>query len=452
MTRKFTRRQFVRQTASAGAAFPLFLPGLSLADPPSGKLNHAAIGVGGMMGLPDLQAIGSSPNAHIAAICDVDENHLNAAAEKFPGARKYSDWREMLEKEGDRIDSVNVTTADHMHAPITMSAMNRGKHVYCQKPLTHSVHEARQIALTAKRNNLVTQMGIQIHSHFFYRKTVAMIQSGVIGKVHEFHSWHLDIPACPQSIPRPKGEDRIPPEVNWDLWLGVAPHRPFKKEVYHPFNWRGWVDFGGGGVGDMACHIFDPVFTALELGAPRRIRSRVPKQWLDSSQINTETWPKWEIVEYEFPGTRWTAGETLRGIWYDGGKQPPPEVAPLEEGKELPSGGTLFIGEEGVLMLPHVKAPELLPAERFKGYQAPKTKHHDHYHQWVDACLGKDQTSAPFSYAGPLTETVLLANVAARFPQALEWDALALKVTNLPEANHYLRTPYRDGWVVEGLG
>ncbi|MDQ1255798.1 MAG: hypothetical protein QG656_392, partial [Candidatus Hydrogenedentes bacterium] len=340
-----TRRGFL-QRAAAGVAGPLVLPRLSLGASADGRLRHAAIGVANM-GKGDLFAIAGSGRVDIVALCDIDENHLNAAAQPLPNARLYRDWRELLDKEKDNIDSVNVSTPDHMHAPIALSAIELGKHVYCQKPLAHEVFEARRLTEAARNAGVVTQMGIQIHSYDVYRRAVMMLRSGVIGKVKEWHSWCSASYSTP-GMDRPAGEDPVPPTVNWDSWIGVAPMRPYKEGVYHPRSWRTWRDFGCGSMGDFGCHIFDPVFTALKLGAPRTVRAEAP-------EFTAEVWPQWSIVHYEFPGTHWTAGDTIQGTWYDGGKQPPHELAPpLAEGQKWPDMGSLILGEEGAMLLPHI--------------------------------------------------------------------------------------------------
>ncbi|MGI9240895.1 MAG: Gfo/Idh/MocA family oxidoreductase [Verrucomicrobiales bacterium] len=444
-----SRRHFLR-SASAGIAAPLILPGLGRgADSPNGKLNHAAIGVDGQ-GWSDLVQIASHPQCEIVAICDVDTARMEKAAAKFPQARRYQDWRELLEKEGDKIDSVNVTVPDHMHAPISISAMNLGKHCYTEKPLTHEVYEARQMRLAADKSGVVTQMGNQIHSSIEYRSAAIMVQEGAIGKVKEVHAWSGA--KFPQRG-RPEGEDPVPATLDWDKWIGVAPMRPYKSGVYHPFNWRGWIDFGGGAIGDFGCHILDTPFKALELTAPTTIKATVPDDWADKAAWHTENWPDWEIFEYSFPGTKFTAADTLKVVWYDGGKQPPLELVPFEkEGRQLPSGGSLFVGETGTLLLPHVGGPQLVPYSKNRDLKRPKLDGMNHYHNFVDGCLGKAKTGSHFGFAGPLTEATLLGNIANRFAgKELAWDSAALKFTNEDAANQLIRREYRKGWEVAGL-
>ncbi|MEI8373423.1 MAG: Gfo/Idh/MocA family oxidoreductase [Planctomycetota bacterium] len=439
------RRTFLK-TAAATALGVQIIPRHVLGGdghtPPSEKLNLASIGVGGMGG-SDIGSLAGGP-INMVAVCDVHEGNRNAAAGRFPAAKTFADWRELLDQMDKQIDAVSVSTPDHMHAPISMSAIHRGKHVYCQKPLTHTIHEARQIAAAARKAKVVTQMGIQIHSTIEYRMATELIQAGAIGKIKEVHSWS-DRPSWPQGSPRPKGQNPVPKGLNWDLWLGVAPQRPFIENAYAPFAWRGILDFGCGALGDMGCHIIDPPYTALKLTSPNVV-------WVEGPGCTDDMHPTWEILHYEFPGTEHTVGKTLNLTWYDGKHKPDESLVPLGKDQHLPSNGSIFIGEKGSILLPHIGGPQLLPREKFLDYKRPKLPGNNHYVQWVNACLGKDKTSANFDFAGPLTETVLLGVLAARFPgKQLQWDAANLKVTNLPEANQHVRLTYRKGWEVEGL-
>lgn len=444
MKKVISRRKFIQQAAMAGFATPLLLPRFSLAAKPNSRLQHAAIGVGGQ-GDSDLKEIASHGKVDVIALCDIDEATLKKAAAKYPGARLYRDWREMLEKEEKNIDSVNVSTPDHTHAPASMTAIRMGKHVYCEKPLTHEVYEARKLTLAARKKGVATQMGIQIHSHEFYRTAVHWLREGAIGKVKEWHSW-CSATYSTADKKRPEGADAIPPTVDWDLWLGVAPERPYKADVYHPFKWRCWRDFGGGATGDFGCHIFDPVFTALEITAPLTITC-------ESECVSEEVHPAWNIAHYLFPGTKLTAGDTIKATWYDGGKQPDRALfTDLPADKDLPSSGSLLIGELGSLLIPHVGDPHLYPDSKFKSYPKPAMPPLNHYHEFADAAMGKCVAGANFDFAGPLAEAVLLANVANRFQkQTLEWDAKRLEFTNFEEANKYLRRDYRKGWDIRGL-
>lgn len=444
MPSHITRRSFIKQMSAAGIASPLILPSLSFAAPPSGKLQHAAIGVGGQ-GAYDLECIASSGKITVCALCDIDETNLQKAAQTYPGARLYRDWREMFDKEDGKIDSVNVSTPDHMHATPSMAAIRKGIHVFCEKPLTHEVYEARRLTLAAQKKGVASQMGIQIHSHDFYRTAVQWLKDGAIGKVKEWHSWCGASYTTPDKK-RPDGQDPIPASVAWDLWLGVAPERPYKKDIYHPFKWRCWRDFGGGAVGDFGCHIFDPVFTALNIGAPLTISC-------EAECVSDEVHPAWTISHYLFPGTPLTTGKEIHGTWMDGGKKPDTALSPhLPKGLELPGSGSMLIGEEGTLIIPHVKEPILYPEEKFKSYPKPQLEPKNHYHEFVEAALGNGTAGADFSFSGPLTEAVLLGSIANRFPgKTLQWDTTKLKFANSPEANEYLRRDYRKGWHMKGM-
>ena len=450
MTVKTTRRAFLRQVAIAGAVGPVILSGRARAAA-GRKLRHASIGVGGM-GSGDLGQISGHPDVAIVALCDVDRQRLEQAAKKHPGAALYQDWRELLRKEGNRIDSVNVTTPDHMHAPITMTALRMGKHVFCQKPLCHDIHEAHEVAReAARRPRQATQMCIQIHSHTAYRTAVAMIQFGIIGPVKEVHSWSGKAWTGKkgESETRPDRSDPVPDSLDWDLWLGTAPKRPFVKGIYHPGNWRRWIDFGTGTQGDMACHIVDPVFTALAFTSP---------QWVMSYQSPpfAETYSPNNKIVHHFPGTKYTAGD-IDYTWYDAGAWPDSTDWPLAG--DRPGQGSMFIGEKGHLLLPHIGGPQPLPRDKFtddlKRFKEKVTLPDipNHWHQFVEAALGRGKTTCPFAYSGPLTETVLMGTVINRFPkEKLLWDARACRFTNKPEAAPHLRRTYRDGWHVEGLG
>ncbi len=439
-----TRRQFLKGATAAAGSAPLVIPNFLGAASPNGKVSHAVIGCDGQ-GWSDLSNISSHKGVEVVALCDVDTSRMSKAAAKFPGARRYQDWRELLEKEGDRIDSVQVAIPDHMHAPVSLAAMERGKHVYCEKPLTHDVAEARRMRLAAKKAKVVTQMGNQVQSAIEYRSAVVLLQGGVIGKIKEIHAW---CGAVYTGNGRPDGEDAIPETLDWDKWLGVAPVRPFKNGVYHPFNWRRWVDFGTGCLGDFGCHILDTPFKAVELTAPTSVEARVPDRWASNEKLQKENWPAWAIVEYSFPGTKYTAGDTIKVTWHDSGKQPPREIFGFKEtSRKIPGSGSLFIGEGGKLLLPHVGGPQLVPYEKNKGLERPKLEGRSHYHSFVDACLGKDKTTSNFDFAGPLAEAVLLGTIANRFSgKQLKWDAEAMKIVNLAAADKFVQRSYRTGW------
>jgi predicted dehydrogenase len=460
-----SRREFLKKaTAVLGAG----VASQSLVVPPlvgaaSGdKVRLAAIGAGGK-GRGDIRE--TSKGQIVVALCDVDQRQAARSRKAFPQAKFYTDWRDMLEKEAKNIDGVTISTPDHMHAPVTMTAMSLGLATYTQKPMTRTVYEARQLRLAAQRAGVATQMGNQGHSGVGYRMVVDLIQRGVIGKVKEAHAWS-NRPIWPQGLDRPAGADPVPETLDWDKWLGVAALRPYKAEwpasvgatgkrgnVYVPFCWRGWYDFGAGALGDMGCHIIDPVYWSLGLTAPNWVE-------YDGPEPKPEMFPSEETLTYEFPGTEYTTGKILVK-WYDGGRKPPRELAQMgvqpsgrNKGKpqELPTNGSLFIGTKGVLMCPHGGGPQLFPKEKFRGLDRPIFKDLDHYMIWTNAIKGNGKTNCSFAYAGPLTESVLLGVIASRVPgQRLKWDSKALRFTNSDRANQYVRQDYRAGWEINGL-
>ncbi|HKB05722.1 MAG TPA: Gfo/Idh/MocA family oxidoreductase [Gemmataceae bacterium] len=407
---------------------------------PSETLNHASFGASGQA-WSDIGALTASKNLKLVAVADVDLSRVADVKKRFPEVRVYQDWRELLDKE-KALDSVNVSTPDHMHAPITMRAMQRGLHVYTQKPLTQTIYEARQLAKVAADKKLVSQMGIQIHSAAEHRTIVAIIQSGAIGKVKEVHSWSGK--QWGDKNPRPTRTDPVPKGLDWDGWVGVAAERPYiGNGYYHPGNWRKRLDFGTGTFGDMGCHILDPVFGALALTAPTLVRS-------EGDAPNEDSWGLNTLVKYTFPGTKFT-DNPVSLTWYNGELRPPADVAGQVGGK-LSGQGSIYIGTEGVMYSPYIGFPVLLPAEKFRDAKLPRLPAENHYLQFVEACRGNGTTSSPFSYSGPLTESVLLGCLATRFPKVtLEWDAKTLKVTNKEDANRYVRRTYRKGYEVEGL-
>jgi predicted dehydrogenase len=440
-TRPFTRRSFLKILGGAGLAAPFVTRDL-LARPPNSVLGHASFGAAGMA-WEDLNQLAKFKRVHLVAVADVDLRRTVEVKKRFPGIRIYQDWRELLHAEAKHLDSVNVSTPDHMHAPIAMTALQLGKNVYCQKPLTHDLYETRKLTELARLKGVVTQMGIQIHSSSFYRMAVLLVQAGAIGPIKEVHSW---VGSCwGDTNPRPEVPDPVPAGFNWDQWLGVCAERPFiGKDYYHPATWRKRLDFGTGTLGDMACHIFDPVFKSLGLTAPISVRSEgsAPNQW---------NWPVDSEVHYVFPGTPFTADKTIEVTWYDSSRRPPPPIRALLEGDELPGAGSIFVGTQGVLVLPHVARPLLYPDKKFKDLKLPDVTEDNHWGKFVEACLGGTRTTAGFDYSGPLAETVLLGTVALRFPKTtLKWNAAALNFSE-SEANQYIRRQYRTGWAVKGL-
>ena len=439
---KTSRRSFLRTTAAAAAASlaaPAFVRGQGL----NSKLQFAGIGADGK-GWSDIQQCDSHAKAQAIAFADVDLSRTDKVRKLSPDAPIFQDYREMLDTLGDRIDAVTVSTPDHTHAFISLDAMRRGKHVYCQKPLTRTVWEARQMRLQAAKSGVVTRMGNQIHSYSAYRTAVKLIQNAAIGKVQAVHSW-VGTTGHGRSglLSRPAQNETVPKSLDWNLWVGVAPMRPYGgNRVYHPFTWRDWQDFGSGAIGDFGCHLLDPVYTALKItGDPLSVLST-------HTGMNDEVWPAQETLKYVVPGTQYTTGKTLPITWYDGGRRPSTGIAKLLPGQALPASGSIFVGETGNLILPHVGTPFVNKAD-FK-FEAEAGG--NHYHGWVDGCLSGKQPSDGFEYSGHLTEAVQLGNVAAFFPgEKLEFDADALKITNKPDANPYLTRRYRKGFEIEAV-
>jgi predicted dehydrogenase len=438
------KREFLK-TASTLSSIA-FLPSGAWALAKDKRLRTAHIGVGNM-GAADLEAISSHELVDVVALCDVDANNLAAALQKHPNAKTFSDYRVMFEEMGKKIDAVVVSTPDHTHAPASMMAMQMDKPVYCQKPLTHHVSEARAMKKLAADKQLVTQMGIQVHSFYDYKLATKMIQSGIVGKVHTVRAW------SPKNWgydgPLPQGKDPVPEYLDWNLWLGTSAERPYKEGVYHPGNWRKLVDYGCGTLGDMGVHIFDTPYNALALDVPRTITTNCRKP-------NGFGYPEKNMVTYEFPGTEYTT-DTLKWVWYDGaGADQQRQDLMLPGGEALHDQGAMFIGEKGRLYLPHFQIlPRLIVdgeyqevdlaqynmGEPVRDYASEGKKH---YHQFVDACLGNAETSAPFSYSANLTETILLGVIAGRFPdETLHWDAGSARFAE-EKANKYLDSAYRS--------
>jgi len=433
-----SRRTFLKQAAAA----PFFVRHL-ISSPRNSTLRLASFGGDGMA-FATLDGIATHPKVMLACVAEVDSTRLGKVRNKYFSAKVYDDWRRMLDKEHAKIDIACVGTPDHMHAPIAMSAMQLGLPVYCQKPLTHDIHEARRLAAMARHKKLVTQMGIQIHSRAEYRAAVQLIRGGTIGKIREVHSWSEKKWGDPS--PMPDRSDPVPSTLNWDQWLGVAETRPYIGDsYYHPGNWRKRIDFGTATFGDMGCHIIDPVFESLSLTAPLSVRS-------EGAAPTQHNWAIDTVIHYVFPGTAVTAENTVAVTWYDGDERPPGSVLELLGPARVPGQGSIFIGTKGVMLLPHVSMPVLLPAEQFKDFEMPKVESVNHYHQFVDAVLGNGTTTAPFDYAGPLTESVLLGPIATRFPKTtLEWNSRKLKFRNSAEATAHVERKYRRGWEVKGL-
>ncbi|MEZ6143524.1 MAG: Gfo/Idh/MocA family oxidoreductase [Zavarzinella sp.] len=434
------RRQVLQTlTATALAAPAVFRQHATAA--PSDTVYHASFGADGMA-YADLSSLAGSKNLKLVAVAEVDTNRLAKVKKQFPDVKVYADWRELLDKEKN-LTSCNISTPDHMHAPITMRAMHQGLHVYTQKPLTQTIYEARRLREVATEKKLVTQMGIQIHSHAVHRTVVATIQAGAIGKVKEVHSWSGK--QWGDAAPKPDKKDPVPANLNWDLWLGVAAERPFiGGSYYHPGNWRKRLDFGTGTFGDMGCHILDPVFASTAVTNPTSVVST-------GDAPNEYNWGLNVQVKYTFAGSQYTT-DTVVINWYNGKNRPPAEVVQLLGKRTLNDQGSIYIGTEGVLYSPYIGAPILLPTEKFAEYKIPNQDGQNHYLQFVEAVRGNGKTSAPFEYSGPLTEAVLLGCLSTRFKgETLEWVSDKLQIKNNAKATAMVKRDYRKGWEVEGL-
>jgi predicted dehydrogenase len=439
MPHRVSRRRFLQTVAASAAAAPFLSVRPGLAAP---MLRHASIGASGQA-LSDLMSFAKHPSFDLVAVADVDLARFEKLQQRFPKVRVYQDWRELLHKEHGNIDSVNVSIPDHMHCLVAMQAMKQGKPVYVQKPLCNTLKETRMLTEYARRKKLTTQMGIQVSSTRIQRYGEALVRSGIVGKVREVHtfsnkSWGDDKPL-------PEGTDPVPAPFDWDEWLGVNAPRPFKKEVYHPGEWRRRVGFGTGTLGDMGCHIYSPPYRALELTSPVSVTAYGPAP-------SGESWATRARVKLTYPGTQYTADKTVDMWWYDGGELPP---AALREpiGARFPDQGSIVVGTDGMIVLPHGPEPFVLPDAKMAALPKIELQERDHYAEFIDVVLGggKQKCSANFDYAGPLTESVIIGNVAAHFPgETLNFDARSLSFPGKPEANQYLTRTYRNGWSPKG--
>ncbi len=470
-----SRRTFIRNAGLAAAAFtivPRFVLGKGYVAP-SDTLYIAGVGVGGkgesdltgFAGSPDGSTKGN-PKARIAFLCDVDDRMAVNSVKNFPKAKYYKDFRELFDKESKNFDAVSVSTPDHTHAVITMAAIQRGKHVYVQKPLTHNIYEARMLTEAAKKYKVVTQMGNQYASADYVRITKEWVDAGLIGDVTNVLTW-TNRPVWPQGIPTPKGKHEVPKEVNWDLWLGPAQYIDFNP-AYLPFNWRGWWSFGTGALGDMACHIMDAPFRILPIDFPSEVECSSTTAWEDFfKEANyADSCPASSIIHLKFPKT--DGKGDIKFTWMDGGLLPkrPDELLPDEQ---MGTNGYIFEGTKGKILGNYQTTPRLLPTSRMNEVTLPAPTlervaggEAGHYTQWVDACLagyGKMKLSSPFEYAGPFTEAVLMGNLAIRsyamrndkgYPgrKKLLWDAKNMKITNFDEANQFVKREYRNGWTL----
>jgi len=440
MSNRLNRREMLRSTTLAGVG--IWLSGRSAgaeSESPNEKLNIAMIGAGGRGG----ENLNSLKGENIVALCDVDWRHkvewyhrplAGKVFESYPKAKKYRDFRKMLDEMDKQIDAVVVSTPNHTHAPASVMAMKMGKHCYCEKPLTHSIHECRMMADVAAESKVATQMGTQIHAGSNYRRVVELVTSGTIGPVGECHVW---IGGGAGGYDRPKETPPVPTELNWDLWLGPAPYRPY-HQCYVPHDWHYWWDFGGGRLANLGCHYMDLPFWALALRHPVTIETEGPP-------VHPESTPKWETIRYEFPAR----GELppVKLAWHHGSEPPA-----LLEYQNVPKWkvGVLFVGSKGMLLADYSKRM-LLPEAEFADFQPPEPTlppSVGHHREWIVACKTGGPTTCNFDYSGALTEAVLLGNVAYRAGKKLQWDPVDLKATNCPEAREYIARDYREGWTL----
>ncbi len=471
-----TRRSFIKKSAVAAVGIsiiPRHVMGRGFI-PPSDKLNIAGIGVGGK-GQSDIASFAKSPFVNIVGLCDVDDRQAINSREAFPKAKYYNDFRKMLDKEGRNIDAVSISTPDHNHAIAAYKAMQMGKHVYVQKPLTHDIWEARMLTEAAKKYKVVTQMGNQGGSGDGVRKMKEIYDTGIIGDVHTVKCW-TNRAIWPQALQTPTKKDIIPKGLNWDLWLGTAEMRDY-NDAYLPFDWRGWSDFGTGALGDMACHIMDPVYRILPILYPNTVECSVSDSFKGKFEAADypKSFPNSSKIHLSYPRT--DGKGTIKVTWMDGGLLPErPEEMGNEEALGNWDGGVLFIGSKGKLLADCYGAnPRLLPLslnEQFEVEQTIARVPEGHYLQWVNACIagyGNAETSSSFDYSGPFTESILIGNLALKAyfevdPTAdkgsfwggskyngrkrLLWDAENMKVTNFEVANKFVKREYREGWTL----
>lgn len=454
---RITRREFLAAGTVLGSSVmvvPRAVLGGKNHTAPSDKLNIAGIGVGGM-GKENLKACKAE---NIVALCDVDQDYAAEVYETYPDAAVYTDYRVMLEKQKD-IDAVIIATPDHTHAVIALAAIQLGKHVYLQKPMTHSVHEARVITEAAREYNVMTQMGNQGRSGAGTRLIQEWIEDGAIGKVNKVHTW-TNRPVWPQGIAvgRPTDTPDVPGTLNWDLWLGPAAYRPYHP-TYLPASWRAWWDFGTGSLGDLGCHVLDPVFSALDLNYPSSVEACISTYWhefWEQTEPKHENYPRSSIVRYQFPAR--SDRPAVKLSWYDGGMMPP-RPDDLEQGRRMgdEDGGVIFIGDKGKLMCGcYGKNPRLIPETKMQEYNTPVPSLRrvpegmtGHERDWVRSCKDGKPAASHFDYAGPLSEMVLMGNLAVRFPnKQLLWDGEKMQVTNDKAANDYVKRDYREGWTL----
>lgn len=444
-----SRRKFLKSASSSAAAFTILKAGSARTYAANEKLNIASVGAGGRAA-GDLHAVASE---NIVALCDVDWERAASSLERFPNAKRFQDYRVMLAEMDSEIDAVIVGTPDHHHFHASMAALQRGKHVYCEKPLTHSIWEARELTLAARKAGVATQMGNQAQASENTRLIQELVMGDAVGPIREAYIW-TDRPSrglfgeyWPQGVDRPTETASVPSTLDWDLWLGPAPARPYHS-AYAPFKWRGWWDFGTGALGDIGCHYFDPVVRALKLTAPTSVEAV-------STRVNSETYPVGSVVTYHFPAR--DPMPPVKLVWHDGGLRPArPKV--LRDGDVMGDNGILLVGEDGVLLTDWDTPWKIYPEARASEVgQPPKVLERSpgHHEEWLQACKGGPPPGSNFDWAGPLTEIVLLGNVGLRSQlredltqKQLLWNSEQLAFTNHEPANQYLRREYRPGWEV----
>lgn len=428
------RRSFLKQSAAVAAMGASSTASVRGGGEESAreKLNIGVIGVGNR-GASNLAEINSE---NIVALCDVDRQYLAPMAGRYPAAKIFSDFRELIEQPD--IEAVLISTPDHTHHHAAMLAMQRGLHVYCEKPLAHSIWEVREMDAAAKRFQVVTQTGNQHHASDGYRRAVEIVRAGALGDVTEVHAW-TNRPIWPQGVKRPSRSQTVPEHLDWDAWIGPAPLRPY-DDVYHPSGWRGWFDFGCGALGDMGPHLLDPVVWAFNLDAPKRIAA-------ESSAVNDETFPLWSIVRFDFEVRERKSPIAL--VWYDGDKQPPESLTRI---RRLPPNGVLFLGERAMLFAPQYGgAPTVITREKGDAIELPEPylpASPGHHREWIAACKRGGATSCDFTYGANLTEICLLGNIAIRTGKTIEWDDEQMRTTNGVDISHLLRREYREGWSI----
>jgi len=430
MSHRISRRRLLRNAFWGGAGILALQSGTPAAErSPNERLRLAFVGAGGR-GQANLQAL---RHHDIVGLCDVDERRAGKVFEEYPKAQRFRDFRKMLDALHAQIDAVVVSAPNHIHAPASVMAMRLGKHCYCEKPLTHSVYEARVMAQVAGEKKVATQMGTQIHASSNYRRAIEILRSGAIGSIREVDIWTM---AAEGGGDRPKETPPVPPGLDWDLWLGPAPWRPYHP-CYLPRQWHFWWDFGGGVLGNVGCHFMDLAFWALELRHPRTIEAQGPP-------VHPETTPRTLTVRYEFDARGSFPPVTV--TWYQGRRSPR-----VERGEAPPwEPGFLFVGDSGMLLVNYSKRL-LLPESKFADFKPPAPTIPDspgHYAEWVAACKTGSPTGCNFDYAGALTEMVLLGNVAYRVGKKIEWEPATQKAKNCPEADAFIRRPYRPGWTL----